>query len=135
MAAKAEPVPTPDTQHYWDAARRGELALQRCVSCDQAFFYPRSHCPACLGADVEWTVASGRGTLHTYVIAQHAAPGFEAPYAIAIVALEEGPRMMANIIGVPQTPEHLVLDMPLVVDFVEQGAVTLPQFRPAEARS
>ncbi len=76
---------------------------------------------------------SGRGTLHTYVINHRAAPGFEAPYAIAVVELDEGPRMMSNIVGVDQTPEALVLDMALEVTFEERGDVFVPLFRPAGA--
>ena len=80
-------------------------------------------------------MASGRGTLYSYVINHRAAPGFadDAPYAIAVVQLEEGPRMMSNILGLPATPEALVLDMPLQVTFEPRGNVSLPQFKPAEA--
>jgi uncharacterized OB-fold protein len=78
--------------------------------------------------------ASGRGSLYSYVISHRAPPGsgFEAPYAIAVVELEEGPRMLTNLVDTPQTPEALQLDMPLQVTFerVNQD-VALPQFRPA----
>jgi uncharacterized OB-fold protein len=77
--------------------------------------------------------ASGRASLHSYVINHRAMPnsGFEAPYAIAVVALEEGPRMMTNIVECPQTPEALVLDMPLEVVFESITAeISLPLFRP-----
>jgi hypothetical protein len=80
---------------------------------------------------VTWEATSGRGALHSYVINHRAAPGFEAPYAIAVVALEEGPRMMSSIVGVAQTPEALVLDMALEVTFEPRGDVALPVFRPA----
>ena len=63
-------------------------------------------------------------------------PGFEPPYAIAVVELEEGPRLMSNIVDCPQTPEALVLDMPLEVTFEElTDEITLPQFRPAGGAS
>ena len=78
--------------------------------------------------------ASGRGRLHTYLISHRPAPGFEAdvPYAIAIVELDEGPRMMSNIVGIPNTPEHLVLDMELRVEFEPRGDdMQVPVFRPA----
>lgn len=127
---RREPVPTPDTRHYWKAAARGVLALQRCVPCDRHYFYPRSHCPFCLGDQVEWTEASGRGVLHTYVISHVPTPGFDGPFVIAIVELEEGPRMMSNIVGVDPTPESLELDMPLQVEFEEVGETVVPQFRP-----
>jgi uncharacterized OB-fold protein len=84
---------------------------------------------------VAWETVSGRGTLYTYVINHRPAPGFEddAPYAIAVVQLDEGPRMMSNIVDVENTPENLVVDMPLEVTFEARGDVMLPQFRPAGA--
>jgi hypothetical protein len=86
-----------------------------------------------LSGDVAWEPLSGRGTLHTYLINHRAAPGFEAPYAIAVVQLDEGPRMMSNIVGVEQTPEALELDMPLEVTFEGRGEVMLPLFTPVGA--
>jgi hypothetical protein len=83
---------------------------------------------------VEVFEASGRATLYSYVIHQRPAPGFDPPYAIAVVELEEGPRMMTNVVGVPQTPEALALDMPLEVVFEPlDGEITLPLFRPRGA--
>lgn len=134
---KAAPKPTPETQPYWDAANRRELAIQRCTSCGKAFFYPRSACPVCYSKQVEWFVASGRARLHTYLISHRPAPGFaeQVPYAIAVVELEEGPRMMTNVVGVDNTPENLVLDMDLEVDFEPRGAQLVPVFRPAGSRA
>jgi uncharacterized OB-fold protein len=85
---------------------------------------------------VEVFSASGRARLHSYVIHHRPAPGFTPPYAIAVVELEEGPRMMTNIVDCPQTPEALGLDMPLEVAFTPMDdEITLPLFRPAkEAR-
>jgi uncharacterized protein len=135
MASKATPTPTPETQPYWDGTRAGELRIQRCRACREHYFYPRPFCPRCGSGDVEWVRASGRATLHSYVINHRPAPGFEdeAPYVIAVVALEEGPRMMTNIVGVESTPETLVLDMPLEVAFQERGDQCVPVFRPAGA--
>ena len=127
------PIPTPETQPYWDGAAAGELRIQRCRDCGQAYFYPRPLCPSCGSGDVEWFTASGRATLYSYVINHRPAPGFEAdaPYAIAVVQLAEGPRMMTNITGIPNTPDDLVLDMPLQVTFEQRGDVSLPLFGPA----
>jgi hypothetical protein len=132
---KPEPVPTPETLQFWEGTLRGELRIQRCRECDQAYFYPRPFCPSCLSNDVEWIAASGRATLHTYVINHRPPPGFadDAPYAIAVVELEEGPRMMTNIVGVENTPENLVLDMNLEVTFEPHGDQMVPKFRPAGA--
>lgn len=129
--SKAVPTPTPETAPYWDGARAGELRIQRCRACSQAYFYPRPYCPQCGSADVAWFTTSGRATLASYIISMRAAPGFEAPYAIAIVQLEEGPRMMSNIVGVDPTPANLELDMPLEVRFESRGEISVPVFAPA----
>ena len=76
--------------------------------------------------------ASGRASLYSYVINHRPHPAFDGPYAIAVVELEEGPRMMTNIVDTPQTPEALILDMPLDVVFEElNDDISLPKFRPA----
>lgn len=131
----SKPVPqsTPETQPFWDGCAVEELRLPRCRACKEVFFPPRAFCPSCLGEDIAWERASGRGTLYSYVINHRPAPGWreEGPYAIAIVQLEEGPRMMSNILGIENTPENLVLDMPLQVTFEKRGEVNVPQWRPA----
>lgn len=126
------PKPTPETQEFWDGASRGKLRIQRCNDCEKAYFYPRNCCPVCGGENVEWFTASGRATLHSYGIAMRSLYGYEAPFSIAIVELEEGPRMLSNIVGVEQTAENLILDMPLMVQFEDRGSHTIPVFTPAE---
>jgi uncharacterized OB-fold protein len=134
-AARARPIPTPETQHFWDGTKAGELRLQRCDACDHVYFPPRPFCPSCASRKVSVFPASGKATLYSYVINHRpAAPGFTPPYAIAVVTLEEGPRMMTNIVDCPQIPEALVLDMPLKVTFEKlDDAITLPLFAPAKA--
>lgn len=133
-STKFSPKASPETQPFWDATAAGELHLQRCRPCDAHYFPPRPFCPTCQSEDVVWERCSGRGRLHTYMINHRPAPGFEdeAPYAIGVVELDEGPRMMANIVGVPSTPEALELDMALTVTFEDQGGMQVPKFRPAE---
>ena len=127
------PKPTPETQHYWDGAQQGELRLQKCDSCHSTYFPPRPFCPECGAREVSVVTASGRATLHSYVINHLPSPGFEPPFAIAVVELEEGPRLMSNIVDCEQTPEALQLDMPLEVTFeVLTDDITLPQFRPVK---
>ncbi|TQS45171.1 Zn-ribbon domain-containing OB-fold protein [Cryptosporangium phraense] len=128
------PEPTPDTQRYWDGAAAGELWIQRCLSTGRFFFYPRHSSPFVIGGAVEWIRASGRAHLYSYNIVHRPAPAFadRGPYALAVVELEEGPRMMTNIVGVANTPENLQLDMPLEVAFEARGELALPVFRPAE---
>lgn len=132
QAGRARPEPTPETQHFWDGTRAGELRLQRCDACAKTYFPPRPFCPACGSRKVSVFRASGRGRLFSYVIHHRAVPGFTPPYAIAVVELAEGPRMMTNIVDCPQTPEALQLDMPLEVAFTPMDEqITLALFRPA----
>ncbi len=136
MTEARRPLPqaTPETAHFWAGAREGELRLQRCDDCGHVYFPPRPFCPSCGSRSVRVFAASGRATLHSYVINHRPAPGFEAPYAIAVVELAEGPRMMTNIVDCPQTPEALVLDMALEVVFTPAGEdLCLPHFRPVDA--
>jgi uncharacterized OB-fold protein len=132
LMARFTPVPTPDTQVFWDKAAEGELWLPRCGSCANVFFYPRSCCPSCGSDDVEWFLASGRGTVESFVINHTPAPGYEdaAPYAIAFVKLEEGPRLTSNLLEIEQTPEAISIGMPVEVVFEQRGDIALPQFRP-----
>ena len=129
------PKPTPETIHYWEGCKAGELRLQRCRECTKAYFPPRPFCPGCGSRDVEVFAASGKAMLHSYVINHRPRPdvGTE-PYAIAVVELAEGPRMMTNILNCPQTPEALQLDMPLQVLFRKESEdITLPFFEPARS--
>jgi uncharacterized OB-fold protein len=124
------PVPTPETQHFWGGVRIGELRLQRCLDCGEVYFPPRPFCRKCLSRNVEGFVASGRGTLLSYVISHRSVPGFEAPYSIAYVQLEEGPTMISNVIGCQQEPEHLPIDAQLEVVFTKvSDEIYLPQFK------
>jgi uncharacterized protein len=128
---RALPVATPETQHFWDGTAAGELRLQRCRACGDAYFPPQPWCPHCASDDGEVFVASGEATLYSYVISHLPAPGFEAPYVIAVVTLAEGPRMLTNLVGVEAVPDVMSLDLPLVVEFEPVGDVALPVFRPA----
>jgi uncharacterized OB-fold protein len=133
---KPLPEPTPETQHFWDGCRDGKLILQRCKDTGKAYFPPRPFSPYTGSRDVEVFEASGKAKLFSYVINHRPAKGFEdeAPYAIAVIELEEGPRMMTNIVDCEQTPEALVLDMPLEVAFeTATDEITLPKFRPAKS--
>ena len=134
--SRSVPVPTPETAHYWEGARAGELRLQRCDDCDHVYFPPRPFCPGCSSRAVSVFTASGRGALASYVINERPHPSFDGPFAIALVALEEGPRMMSNIVDCEQTPEALELDMPLEVRFEKLSVeISLPVFAPAKGGS
>jgi uncharacterized OB-fold protein len=130
----ALPTPTPETRHFWEGCRAGELRLQRCKPCAHVYFPPRAFCPRCSSREVAFFAASGQGSLYSYVInyRPRADMGSE-PHSIAVVTLDEGPRMMTNIINCPQTAEALVLDMRVRVVFeVQNDEIALPLFEPAQ---
>ena len=130
------PTPmTPEAKPYWDGLKDEKLMLPKCEDCGKAFFYPRIACPHCHSRNVGWTQASGKGKLYSFEIAYRSLnPAFkiEPPYVLAMIELEEGPRMMSNLINVEATPEALKIDMPVEVVFEKQNDdVTIPLFQPA----
>ncbi len=128
------PQASPETARFWEGTQNGELWIQRCKACNRLYFYPRPFCPHCNSDDVEWFQASGRARLVSYVISHRAMPGMTppAPYVVALVELEEGPRMASNLVGVAPDPEQIALDMPLRVTFQRRGEMALPVFQPEE---
>ena len=139
MADKSKipvPTPTPETAHFWEGTKAGELRMQRCSDCGEVYFPPRPFCPECTSRNIEVFAASGRAQLYSYVINQRPHPAFDGPYSIAVVELEEGPRMMTNVVNVAQTPEALQLDMALEVVFEPlNDEISLPYFQPVGAGS
>lgn len=134
MSDFLEPKATPDTEPFWAATAEGRLSIQCCRDCERFYFYPRAFCRYCTSRNVEWVDVSGRALLSSYVINHRPLPGTEGVSpVIALVTLEEGPRMMTNIVGVEPTPENLPLDLPLQVRFESRGAMQVPVFAPAEA--
>ncbi|MGH9019157.1 MAG: Zn-ribbon domain-containing OB-fold protein, partial [Acidimicrobiales bacterium] len=94
------PHPDPESAPYWLALHDGRLLIQRCPSCGQAQLYPRDRCLSCRGA-VAWEEASGRGTVYSFtVIRQNYSRPFrdQIPYVVALVTLDEGPRLMTNLV-------------------------------------
>ncbi len=127
------PQPTPETQHYWDGAKQGELRIQACNSCSESYFPPRPFCPKCGSRDVKVVKASGKGKLYSYIINHLPSPGYTPPFTVAIVELEEGVRLMTNLLEVEPDPDKLELDMPLEVTFEKlTDEISLPQFKPAK---
>ncbi len=126
------PLPTidPDSAAYWQAAREGYLGLPHCQNCDKYFFYPRMLCPHCHSTKVETVRVSGRGTIYTYtIVRRHPNPAFNArvPYAIALIDLAEGPRMLS---AVRAAPEQVKIGATVEVVFEPLSEeVTLPCFK------
>lgn len=125
---------TPDidafTRPYWDAAAEGRLLLRCCRACARPHHYPREFCPHCWSEDVDWEPASGRATLYTWsVVHRNDLPPFgeRVPYVAAVVDLAEGPRMMTQVVDVPE--DDLRADMALEVVFrTGEDGVAVPVF-------
>ena len=127
------PQPTPEAQPFWDAVRRHELMLPRCKACGQLHYYPKVLCPACLSRDLEWVRCTGRGRVYSYVINHRPVYGFggESPNVIAVVELEEGPRIMGTMTGIGPDRRQLRVNMPVEILFQDVGeALTTFMFRP-----
>lgn len=127
------PIPrrTPTSAPYFDAAREGRLSLQRCPR-DGFFFYPRSRCPHCLEADWKWEDVSGRGTVYSYTVDRvglDPAQRDQLPLIVAIIELDEGPRLTSNLVGT--TPEEVSIGQAVEATFEDLGSETLIHFKPA----
>jgi len=130
---KPRPTPTLDSQPFWDGIKEGRLLLQKCGNCGKVRHYPRPMCDACYSMEVDWVDASRRGTVHSWTVAHHAFnPGFkgELPYVVALVDLEEGVRISAQMRDVKA--DAMKIGMPVRIDLEDAGnGVILPVFRPA----
>lgn len=126
MARKiAAPLPSPETEPFWDAARQGRLLLKRCGQCGEAHFYPRPFCPFCFSDKTRWEDASGDATIYSFSIMRRAAE----PYAIAYVTLAEGPTMMTNIVDCDFDKLRIGQKVRLVMAASDGGA-PVPMFTP-----
>ena len=127
-----KPVPAPDeaTLPYWDAAREGRLVVHRCRECSSNKYPPDLVCNSCQSENLDFVEASGRGTVYTHAVYTRSfAAGFEAPYVLALVELDDHPvRMLTNI--VETDPETVEIGMPVEVAFEPRGEWMVPQFRP-----
>ncbi|MBI2369710.1 MAG: OB-fold domain-containing protein [Deltaproteobacteria bacterium] len=129
---KPLPVPSEDSGPFWEACRRHELCLQRCEACGRFRFPPAILCPECHSLAFQWAPVSGRGKVWSFVVFHRAYhPGFaeELPYTVAWIELEEGARVISNVVGC--RPDEVRCDMSVEVGFEDvTPEVTLPKFRP-----
>ena len=124
------PQPDPATSPYWNAARQHRLMLPKCTHCTRAHFYPKAICPFCSSGTFDWIESAGRGTIYSFTIVKRApSPAFEAqvPYVIAIVALDEGPCLMSNIVSCDPDAVRIGDEVKVgFLDFTDED--TLPVF-------
>jgi len=129
-----KPLPRIDDMNrpYWEAAKRHELVLQRCQECGHYRYPPGEICPRCLSDKLEWDKASGQGKVYTWTIFHqiyHPAFANEAPYAVVAVELEEGPRLVSNLVNCKIEDIRMGMPVEVVFDDVTER-ITLPKFRP-----
>jgi len=125
------PLPNPTTEPFFAAVKEHQLRMQRCPR-DGFFFYPRSRCPECLGDDWSWEDIGGRGKVHSFTVDRVGhLPALRAlaPYAIAIVELDDGPRVTARLVDVDA--DKVEVGMPVEACFEDLPELTLLHFRPA----
>ena len=131
---KPIPIPSIESRPYWVALREHRLIMQSCDACETVWFPPSVMCPHCLSTAFKWRQLSGRGKVFSFVVYHRAYhPGFvdELPYAVAVIQLEEGPRMISNVVGISH--DAIVCDMAVEVTFEDiTDDVTLPKFTPAK---
>ncbi len=130
-----EPSINADSIEYWQRAREGRLVLRACAQCGARHYPPRHLCPHCWSENLHWVEASGRGRVYTFTVMRRAPlPEFVAslPYVVALVDLDEGPRLLTNIVGA--NAQDVGIGEAVVVCFDARGEQRLPQFRryPAE---
>ena len=128
---KPLPVVTEESRPFWEGCKRGVFLLQHCEACQRYQFYPRLYCMQCGSDRLSWKQASGRGVIYSYtIIRQNKSPEFmhDTPYNVAIIQLEEGPRLMSNIIDA--APGALQVDLPVTVVFDPVSeTISVPRFR------
>lgn len=132
MTDYAKPLPTlgDDNLPFWQATKKKELHMQQCMDCKH-IRYPINHvCPKCLSEKTEWKKLSGRGEVFSYIVfhqVYHAGFAKDVPYNVAMIQLEEGPRMISNVVGTPVDQVKVGDKVEVVFDPVTED-VTIPRF-------
>jgi len=129
--SQPRPVANADSLPYWNAARERRLVIRKCKACGLLHFMPRHLCPACWSDQLEWVDVAGTGRVHSFTVIRRASdPAFASrvPYVVALIELDEGPRMMANIVG--DDALAVAIGDPVKVTFEDRGSGALiPQFQ------
>ncbi|MBW2366393.1 MAG: OB-fold domain-containing protein [Deltaproteobacteria bacterium] len=131
---KPLPVIQPWTEAFWEAAKEHRLLVQHCKKCDVNIFYPRKFCPECWSADLGWKEAGGKAKVYSYTVTMAGVePHFaeDLPYVLAWVDLEEGVRMLTNIVGCAPGDVRIGMDVEVAFEDVTPE-ISLPKFKPVE---
>jgi uncharacterized OB-fold protein len=131
---RMRPVRNHDTAFFWEGVDQGELRIQRCAACSTLRHPPAPMCPGCQSLDWDWVASSGQGTVYSFVVMHYPEiPPFDYPNVVALVELDEGTRLVSNLVGVKRA--DIAIGMRVAVEFAEvEEGFTLHQFRPLETR-
>ena len=122
------PEPTGLTKPFWDACQKQELRVASCVGCGHLFMPGAPNCPRCWSDDLDLDLVSGRGEIFSFVVYRRTYhPAIPAPYVVALIQLDEGPRLVSNVVGCD--PETLRIGMPVAVCFQAEDGFMLPRFK------
>ncbi len=125
------PYIDPDNSGFWEGVREHHLAFQECRYCGLLVHRPRPMCPRCLSTDRDWRVSDGKGHVYSCVNVAYqnvAYPGIKVPYTVVLVQMEEGVRLLSNLLDVE--PEDVYIGMPVEITFEDiADDLTLPMFR------
>lgn len=118
---KTLPPDTELSRPFWEGCRENELRLQYCSDCSQFQFYPRIFCSHCDGEALSWQVVTGRGRIASFTIVRRGiSRAYQTPYVVALIDLDEGPRMMSGVVGCE--PEKVAVGNAVDVQFEDWGA-------------
>jgi len=130
-ARRPRPAISADTAFFWEGAARGELLIQQCSACGSLRHPPRPMCGACGSLDWDTLRASGRGTVYSFVVYHHPpVPAFDIPYVVALIELEEGTRLVSNVVDISHEEVRIGMSVEVTFSKVDQELI-LPLFRPA----
>ncbi len=126
---RPEPKPSPESLPFWEGCKQSKLLLPRCSQCGLHWFPPSSYCPECWSKEWNWEQSHGLGSLHSFVIFKRQYhPSFEPPYAVGVVHLKEGVRILAHLICEDLT--LLSVNTPMILSWEQAGAWLIPAFTP-----
>ena len=124
------PEPRPETIKFWEGCKAGEFRLQKCDDCGKVIFYPRAICPGCMSSNISWITSSGKGQVYTFSIHHRGAtPAFKTPYVVALVDLEEGVRVMTNVVNCDVNDVKIGMKVNVIFEPLTDE-ISLPKFQP-----
>ncbi|MEX1217337.1 MAG: zinc ribbon domain-containing protein [Acidimicrobiales bacterium] len=135
MTVVRPPIFDFDDAFFWEGAKQHQLLIQRCGDCDTLRHPPTPLCANCGSANCQTTESAGNGTILTWIVSQHPTEPDTAPRIVILVQLDEGTRLVSNLIDTEPTPDQILNDKRVELCFVDYDGTVLPQFRLAEVQS